>query len=219
MNYQATGQGGGIGALLRRIQEDTAQSPLATPPNSEAGSPIRGVVQQPLSQVEAPDSSRVIVTRPELAQAPGESVPGTTVPAASPIEAPVVGPRVVAPVQPVTPATEGGPVAPAQNNQPSQSNNNPSSNSGQSSTSRPIQTPSLATSIKPSAAVLSSTTKAPAPTPKPSVSLTPTQTSSSAKPKQAAPARVGPLMVQDILNNIQKTGKNLGLNLAQRLFG
>lgn len=66
IGYQGTGAGGTIGALLRQIQEEKSQGPLVATPDTQTGSPIRSLVQPSLSQVEAPDSSRLVSVRPEL---------------------------------------------------------------------------------------------------------------------------------------------------------
>lgn len=46
--YQSNGST--IGNLLRAIQEEKSQSPLGAPPQTEAGSPIRGLTQGSLLQ-------------------------------------------------------------------------------------------------------------------------------------------------------------------------
>ncbi len=68
-------QGSSIGSLLRFIQEQKSQSPII-PPKSESGSPIRNVVQQPLSGSEGQGTSKVVSIRPE----------GTLTPSGQPIE-------------------------------------------------------------------------------------------------------------------------------------
>lgn len=67
--------GNSIGSLLRFIQEQKSQSPIV-PPKSESGSPIRNVVQQPLSGEEGKGTSKVVSIRPE----------GTLTPSGQPIE-------------------------------------------------------------------------------------------------------------------------------------
>lgn len=86
-----------IGTLLRLIQEDKNQSMAATPPSAEPGSPIRGVVQQPLQAPNDPNSARVVSLRPEGATQSGpqaEAMPNVVPPVA-----PVIAPQ--APVAPV----------------------------------------------------------------------------------------------------------------------
>jgi len=56
--------GNSIGSLLRFIQEQKSQSPII-PPSSEASSPIRGVVQEPLKSPEDTGTSKVVSLRPE----------------------------------------------------------------------------------------------------------------------------------------------------------
>lgn len=111
--YQSAG-GSNIGSLLRMIQEDKQNSPLAIPPTAEQGSPIRNLVQGPLSQVESPESAHVFATRPELSSVVPPAAPQTVVPgAAEPATGPVVGP--VAPeVHEPGVAAPVGPAAPAQ---------------------------------------------------------------------------------------------------------
>lgn len=56
--------GNSIGSLLRFIQEQKSQSPI-NPQSSEVGSPIRDVVQEPLSGSEGQGTSKVVSIRPE----------------------------------------------------------------------------------------------------------------------------------------------------------
>jgi len=56
--------GNSIGSLLRFIQEQKSQSPI-NPQSSEVGSPIRDVVQEPLSGSEGKGTSKVVSLRPE----------------------------------------------------------------------------------------------------------------------------------------------------------
>lgn len=67
--------GNSIGSLLRFIQEQKSTSPVQ-PQSSEVGSPIRDVVQQPLSGSEGQGTSKVVSLRPE----------GTLTPTGQPIE-------------------------------------------------------------------------------------------------------------------------------------
>ena len=98
--YQNAAGSGIIGTLLRQIQEDRQTNPAAIPPANDPNSPIRNLVQQPLQQVESPDSSRIAQIRPEtpgVAVQPGQ--PGGVVPA----------PNVVAPAAPIAPVTPSAP--------------------------------------------------------------------------------------------------------------
>lgn len=67
--------GNSIGSLLRFIQEQKSQSPII-PPSTEASSPIRGIVQEPLKSPEDTGTSKVVSLRPEgaLGNAQGETV-------------------------------------------------------------------------------------------------------------------------------------------------
>lgn len=67
--------GNSIGSLLRFIQEQKSQSPIV-PPSTESGSPIRGVVQEPLNAPESVGTSRQISIRPEgaISSSQGESI-------------------------------------------------------------------------------------------------------------------------------------------------
>lgn len=66
------GAGSSIGSLLRFIQEQKTNTP-PQPAGTEVGSPIRGMVQEPLKAPEAQDTSRVVSLRPE-GISPGEGV-------------------------------------------------------------------------------------------------------------------------------------------------
>ncbi len=96
--------GNNIGTLLRMIQEDQNKNLVA--PGVEVGSPIRGMVQQPLMSNEAPGSNRVISVRPEGVTPMGPEMAGV---------APVapVAPMVSAPSSPMGASDMGSsPVAP-----------------------------------------------------------------------------------------------------------
>lgn len=74
MSAYPTMTGGNIGAVLRKIQEERAQSPSVTPPSTEPGNPIRELtVTPPTGEPESPGSSRVVGMRPEASVAPGVS--------------------------------------------------------------------------------------------------------------------------------------------------
>lgn len=210
-NYQANIQGGGIGALLRRIQEEDATGPLATPPASEAGSPIRGLVQAPLSQSEAPDSSRVIATRPEVNPA---TATGAVTPTIAPTVVPPVSP-VVAPVSPNPTPGVTAPVSAQPSSQPSNPGNSPSAPVVPKSVQKAPSAPSLSTSIRPSV-LGNSVSPAPA---KPSLNLSQTKTAAPAAKPKATPSqsRVGPLMVQDLLKSLGNP-KQFALDLANKIF-
>lgn len=110
--YQNAAGSGVIGTLLRQIQEDRQTNPAAIPPANDPNSPMRELVQQPLQQVESPDSSRVAQIRPEtpgVAVQPGQ--PGGVVPAPN-----VVPPA--APIAPVTPSALAPNVTPARSSIP-----------------------------------------------------------------------------------------------------
>lgn len=87
--------GSNIGNLLRAIQEEKNQSPLLNP-TSDVNSPIRNLTQQPLQQVEAPDSSRVAVVRPELNTA-AEPLSGRVTAPSGPTQTMAAPGQVVAP--------------------------------------------------------------------------------------------------------------------------
>ncbi len=210
--YQQSGST--IGNLLRAIQEDKSVSPLGAPPQSDTASPIRGLVQQPLLQSEAPDSARAAVIRPELSL--GQETAGV-VPPQGPI-APTAAGAVVAPVAPpvrdVSPSS-GLPVAEFNAGHPA-----PAGKPGNSSSPMPVSSPTpakvsfptLATKITsaPKAQVLGASTKASVPVPKP------TPAPSQPKPSNNAPkpSSVGQFIV-DIFKGIGtklnpfKTGKAL----------
>ena len=106
--------GNSIGSLLRFIQEQKSQSPII-PPSSEASSPIRGVVQEPLKSPEDTGTSKVVSLRPEGVTATGgESQPaigqaeatGSIIPSSS-IISPDMGTRRMASPTQMTPS---GPV-------------------------------------------------------------------------------------------------------------
>lgn len=67
--------GNSIGSLLRFIQEQKSASPI-NPQSSEVGSPLRSVIQEPLSGSEGKGTSKVVSVRPE----------GTLTPSGQPIE-------------------------------------------------------------------------------------------------------------------------------------
>lgn len=65
--------GSSIGSLLRFIQEQKSQSPII-PPSTEVGSPVRGVVQEPLKGPESIGTEKVMGLKPEgIAGTTGES--------------------------------------------------------------------------------------------------------------------------------------------------
>jgi hypothetical protein len=60
-----SGLTGNIGNLLRLIQEEKTSSIANLPPATEAGSPMRGLIQQPLMNPNDPGSARQVSLRPE----------------------------------------------------------------------------------------------------------------------------------------------------------
>ncbi len=88
-----------IGTLLRMIQEDQNKNLAALNPSAEPSSPIRGLVQQPLTAPEAPGTSRVVSIRPEgTPSVQGEATPSVVAPVA-----PTPGIAPTAPIAPVAP--------------------------------------------------------------------------------------------------------------------
>ncbi len=89
-------QAGGIGNLLRLIQEEKTRGLGGQLPSAQMGSPVREVTQQPLMGVEAPGSARRISLRPEeplptmQTPAPTSQPPPTTTGALPPPVAPFV---------------------------------------------------------------------------------------------------------------------------------
>lgn len=133
--------GGGIGALLRMIQEEKSQSPLM-PPSADVGSPIRGVVQGPIKSPESPGSSRMVSIRPEAAISPENPVqPDTGAP---------VAPAGLPPVSPVASRPIPTPVP-----TPAPPRSSPASPQFQAPSPAParVTAPSLATKITPATGV------------------------------------------------------------------
>ncbi len=163
--------GGTIGALLRGIQEDKSQGPLAAPPETQPSSPIRGMVQQPVMQTEAPDSSRMIAVRPETAPITGgDSSSQIVAPVSAPVasEAPSVEP--VAPVAPAAPApstaSPSSPVAPTVS-RPSTPVSAPAASPNFSAPRISTPSASLATTIRPSSLPITGGNSRPTPSPDP----------------------------------------------------
>lgn len=201
MGAYPSAAGGTIGSLLRAIQEEKQQGPLATPPQTEAGSPIRNLVQAPLMQAESPESSRVISVRPEAAPVQ-QGVVQSVVP---PVPAVVPAASVVAPTAP-----SGSPASSPQFSLPSAQPNFSSPASPVSAVRQPspisatssvdssgARLPSLATVIKPTL---------PSPTPTPSKSQSsPTQGRSvfgdllTIGTRLAPLLRIGPALLNDLL--------------------
>lgn len=172
-----SGAGGTIGSLLRAIQEERETGPLANLPGNQPSSPIRGLVQGPVFQPEAPSSARVIAVRPETTPVatPGEDLSDIIppVPAETPITPEISTPQlsVPAPVAPRQTTPSAQPAAP----RPSAASSAPSTHSPAPAPSAPASRPapqavSLATTIRPSSAPAPSrVTSAPSqPAPKPS---------------------------------------------------
>lgn len=207
--YQPTGSA--IGALLRQIREDQANSPTATPPGTDINSPIRGLVQQPLSQVESPESAHVITTRPEVSPVvlPGSTAtPGGTTPSAG-------APSVVPPVAPVVPPTAPGPSgAPteAPSGAPTPSGSASPSFSPSSSSAPAAKPISLATRIggvpspAPKAVLGASTAKPPTPTPTPAPArnIAPGPSRIGGAPILSTGASLATKILPDFLSNAMK---------------
>lgn len=70
--YQNAGQGG-IGQLLRMIQEEKTQNPALVPPGTEPSDPGRAAVQTPVLNPESPGTQRSVQIRPEGVAGPGVS--------------------------------------------------------------------------------------------------------------------------------------------------
>lgn len=193
--YQSA-TGSNIGTLLRLIQEDQNKSLAATPPASEPGSPIRGVIQGPLQAPEAPNSNRVVSLKPEGALQQGPQQPGVApvAPGGSGQPEGVVAPRI--PVAPVAaPSFDtgggggGGVVAPIAPVRPTPAAPGPSA-PGPSAPSAPSSAPSPAPAAAPA---IGTQIRASAPAPRPVATRTVPQ------------ARVGSLIVK----NIKSTSRNL----------
>ena len=87
--------GGNIGSLLRMIREDQANSPVAQPVSSEMSSLLRDMVTQPLKNVEAVGSSRMV-------SVPSEQAPNPQIGGIQDTPGMVVPPQTPAPVSPVS---------------------------------------------------------------------------------------------------------------------
>lgn len=131
---------GTIGGLLRQIQDDKSLNPLQINPQSQPGSPIRGLVADPVFQPEAPDSSRVFATRPELTPSLNAAAPPT--PEAIP---PIGSNPVVAAGAPVPPPVADVPI---EGDQSAPSNPSPSSSGTPQQRSAPSAVPSPAPAPK-----------------------------------------------------------------------
>ena len=198
--YQSNGST--IGNLLRAIQEEKSQSPLGAPPQTEAGSPIRGLTQGSLLQTESPDSSRAVVIRPELSPTSAggafDSIP--------PVQAPV--PPAPSPVvNPVNPVIDAAPATPAQPTEFAPSRPAPTNTSPQAV--------SLGTKINslPAPTGVSATLKSVANTPKATQVQkppTPSPTPAPQRPKQSAPqpSRVGQF-IADAFKQLQGLGTKI----------
>jgi hypothetical protein len=112
--YQSLNAGGDIGALLRLIQEEKANSILAAPPATETGSPIREVVSDPIVSPESPGSTRVASLRPEGAVTSTDAVGQSQGLGLGQVVGPVapVAPAPVAPSAPGNPSSPSSPSAP-----------------------------------------------------------------------------------------------------------
>lgn len=197
--YQSNGST--IGNLLRAIQEEKSQSPLGAPPQTEAGSPIRGLTQGSLLQPESPDSSRAVVIRPELSTTSSpafDSIPPVQAPvppAPSPVVNPVNPVIDAAPANPAQP-TEFAPSRPAPTNTSPQAvslgtkiNSLPSASTNIGTVKKVVSVPKKVVDTKPSA---------PSPTPAPQ------------RPKQSAPqpSRVGQF-IADAFKQLQGLGTKI----------
>lgn len=146
---QAQGQSA-IGALLRKIQEERNVNPVATPPGTEISSPIRELVQPPLSQVESPESAHVYAAKPEASSTTGQPVlpaqPSTNgIPPAQPI---TLASRVIPAATPPAPMSQTP--GPVNNPAPSQpANNQPAAQPVNKPAAAPMQGLPLATRIMP----------------------------------------------------------------------
>lgn len=111
--YPGSEIGGSIGALLRKIQEERERMPHMVAPGAEAGAPMREMVTEPLKQVEAPETARVVSIRPELGPAAAGAGP-QVVPPVAPV-APIAGmPSIVPPsMSGGAPSPGGAPSAPS----------------------------------------------------------------------------------------------------------
>lgn len=103
--YQSP-SGTGIGTLLRLIQDEKNNSPLAQPPASDVASPVREAVTSPILGSQNPGGTREVSLKPEGA--------GVTAPVMAASQAANPGDNAVNPVAPVAPAgpTPGAVVAP-----------------------------------------------------------------------------------------------------------
>ena len=200
-------QGGStIGNLLRAIQEEKAKSPLTNAPATEPGSPIRGLIQQPILQAESPDSNRNAVIRPELStsqEIPGGSRPFDSIPPAQP-EANVIAPAPSSPVIDAVPTNRAPLPEVRSSGQPSRPSNSAPS------------LPSLATKLSPISlslpkvgTVLGTTNKSTVST-QPKKQDIPKPTPTPQRPKQSAPqpSRVGQFIV-DASKFIQGLGTKI----------
>lgn len=204
--YQSA-TGGTIGALLRQIQEEKNAQPLATPPSSDTSSPIRGLVQQPLQQVEAPDSSRVISVRPDTQPlSGGGDVPAVVPSAAAPVQS--VGTPSVVGANYVKPAEVAGVpgVAPVPTPVPTPSPVQSQPSSVPASKIASVSAPSLATKITnaPSTSrgsVKGTSTKVSAPNPSPTPApRPPNPTPVITRVPTPGHSSVGPIQVKNPLD-------------------
>lgn len=106
--YQS-GSSGGIGSLLRQIQEEKANNPAFVPPASDVGSPIRDTVVEPLKGPNDPGSGLAASLKPEIGATPQVAPPS---PEGGPLAFPQVPKPPVAPTDPMVSA-EGSPYAAA----------------------------------------------------------------------------------------------------------
>jgi hypothetical protein len=126
--------GTSIGALLRMIQEEKATQP-PIPPSAEVGSPMRGVIQQPIQLPESPGTTHVVSVKPEATPSPSNQ------PMASPARA-LGGPGLNPPPVPTPVPTPARP----QQNTPATANLAKSSTPSVAK----VSAPSIATKIAPS---------------------------------------------------------------------
>lgn len=81
--YQSSA-GGGIGSLLRQIQEDKTTNPAAVLPGDQPSAALRGTVQTPVLKPESPGTTRTVSLPGEGAGLPGGGPQlGTTTPGQS----------------------------------------------------------------------------------------------------------------------------------------
>lgn len=198
--YQNAAGSGIIGTLLRQIQEERQTNPAAIPPANDPNSPIRNLVQQPLQQVESPDSSRIAQVRPEtpgVAVQPGQ--PGGVVPA----------PNVVPPVTPIAPLTPTANAAPGGGSIPGTPSVSAPSSAAPVRAASPMN---LSQNIMPSSINRVVTVSRP--------SATPTSRSAPSRPAQSpAQSRVGPLSLTTGISGLAQRILPILENLGRTALG